>query len=151
SLPASPVEMEGDATRLVQMVMNLLTNASRYTHPQGKIHLSLEHQGYKAILRVEDTGIGLRPDQLTSIFELFVQADNSLARSEGGLGLGLTLVKQIVELHGGTVEAQSEGLGKGSTFIVRLPTLNEEQTLLTINEEVATAPLRLLIVDDNAD
>ncbi|PMD88021.1 hypothetical protein BWI97_25465, partial [Siphonobacter sp. BAB-5405] len=124
-LPATPVKLEGDATRLVQMVMNLLTNASRYTHPKGTLHVSLEHQGQRALLRVEDTGIGLSPDQLTSIFELFVQVDNSLARSEGGLGLGLTLVKQIVELHGGTVEAQSKGLGQGSTFLVSLPTSTE--------------------------
>ncbi|WP_141217436.1 cell wall metabolism sensor histidine kinase WalK, partial [Siphonobacter sp. BAB-5385] len=151
SLPASPVEMEGDATRLVQMVMNLLTNASRYTPNQGKIHLSLEHQGSRAFLRLQDTGIGLSPDQLTSIFELFVQADNSLARSEGGLGLGLTLVKQIVELHGGTVEAQSEGLGQGSTFIVRLPTSTEGQSPSTIRKEAVRGSLRLLIVDDNAD
>ncbi len=151
NLPASPVELEGDATRLVQVVINLLTNASRYTPNRGQLDLRLVYADHMAQLRLQDTGIGLSRDQLTSIFELFMQADHSLARSAGGLGIGLTLVKQIVELHGGNVEAQSEGLGKGSTFIVHLPTLNEEQALPTINEEVATAPLRLLIVDDNPD
>lgn len=150
-LPAMPVELEGDATRLVQLTMNLLTNASRYTPAQGKIHLSLEHRDHTAFLRVEDTGIGLSPDQRTSIFDLFVQGDNSLARSEGGLGLGLTLVKQVVELHGGTVEAQSEGPGRGSTFTVSLPTLTEGQSTATLAQEVRRDSLRLLIVDDNPD
>ncbi len=100
---------------------------------------------------MEDTGIGLSPDQRTSIFDLFVQGDNSLARSEGGLGLGLTLVKQVVELHGGTVEAQSEGPGRGSTFTVSLPTLTEGQSTATLAQEVRRDSLRLLIVDDNPD
>uniref|UniRef100_UPI003B3B980E hybrid sensor histidine kinase/response regulator n=1 Tax=Siphonobacter sp. TaxID=1869184 RepID=UPI003B3B980E len=150
-LPDTSVQLEGDSTRLMQVVMNLLTNASRYTGPQGNIHLSLEHTGNTALLRVQDTGIGLSPDQLTSIFELFVQIDNSLARSAGGLGIGLTLVKQIVELHGGKVEAQSEGSGQGSTFMVSLPTVNEVQSHFAIEKESRKGTLRLLLVDDNPD
>ncbi|PQA59716.1 PAS domain S-box protein [Siphonobacter curvatus] len=150
-LPDTPVQLEGDPTRLMQVVMNLLTNASRYTGPQGNIHLSLEHTGNTALLHIQDTGVGLSPDQLTSIFELFVQVDNSLARSAGGLGIGLTLVKQIVELHGGQVEAQSEGLGRGSTFMVRLPTVKEVQSHFAVGEDAKTGPLRILLIDDNPD
>ena len=155
SLPIVPIELVGDATRLTQVVTNLLTNGARYTGEQGQVWLSLKHQQQEAILEVRDNGIGLRADQLSTIFELFVQVDNSTARSKGGLGLGLTLVKRLVELHGGRVEARSEGLGQGSTFTVHLPTLQAAV------ERVATPHLpegdsssaagRILVIDDNAD
>ncbi|RAK02743.1 PAS domain S-box-containing protein [Larkinella arboricola] len=132
-LPPSPIYLNGDPARLTQVVTNLLSNGVRYTKEQGQVWLTLELRdgaspggptfGPEAVLRVRDNGIGLAPDQLTAIFELFVQVDNSLARSQGGLGLGLTLVRRLAEMHDGRVEVQSEGLGKGCTFTVYLPTL----------------------------
>ena len=124
ALPAQPVYVEADPTRLAQVVSNLLTNGARYTHAGGQVHLTLEPVNGEALLRVADNGIGLAPEQLEIIFELFVQVDTSLARSQGGLGLGLTLIKRLVELHGGRVEARSKGLNEGSEFLVRLPTLS---------------------------
>ena len=153
-LPTAPIEVEGDGARLSQVVTNLLTNGARFTADGGQVWLKLEHQAQEAILQVADNGIGLGSDQLTAIFELFVQVDTSTARSKGGLSLGLTLVKRLVELHGGRVEAQSEGLGRGSTFTVRLPTLTRASPPLLQPAEGPTpgaAPHRLLIIDDNAD
>ncbi|WP_425291053.1 sensor histidine kinase [Spirosoma linguale] len=108
-LPTAPIELEGDATRLSQVVANLLTNGARYTNEQGQVWLSLTHKDKEAILQVRDNGIGLPGDQLSAIFELFVQVDNSLARSKGGLGLGLTLVKRLVEMHGGGWKPRARG------------------------------------------
>ena len=153
-LPTSPIYVEGDATRLSQVVSNLLTNGVRYTGEQGQVWLSLRHKQQDAILEVGDDGIGLTAAQLMAIFELFVQVDNSAARSKGGLGLGLTLVKRLVELHGGSVEAQSEGLGKGSTFRVHLPTLERAPQTSSISFGEATrqpVSSRILVIDDNAD
>jgi PAS domain S-box-containing protein len=113
----------GDSTRLTQVVSNLLNNAAKYTPPGGKILLTTERIGDKVAIRVKDNGTGIASDMLPRIFEMFVQADNSQSRSLGGLGIGLTLVKSLVELHGGTVEATSDGLGKGSEFTVLLPIL----------------------------
>lgn len=126
-------------------MINLLTNGVRYTTDTGKVLFSLNHQAYEAVIRVEDNGIGIHRDELARIFDLFVQVDNSLARSRGGLGLGLTLVKSLVHLHGGRVEASSDGLGLGSSFTVTLPTLNPG--LATLPE----TPARLLVIDDNDD
>lgn len=151
TIPAFPIHVKGDSTRLTQVVINLLSNGLRYTNEGGNVWLSLEQTDRKAILQVRDNGIGLAKDQLSAIFELFVQADNSLARSRGGLGLGLTLVKRLLEMHGGRVEVQSEGLGKGSTFSVYLPTLNVFQAAPLAKEKVSGPSLRLLIVDDNSD
>ncbi|WP_052731031.1 PAS domain S-box protein [Spirosoma radiotolerans] len=152
-LPQAPVYLEGDATRLTQVVTNLLTNGLRYTGEQGQVWLSLTSNYKEAILQVRDNGIGLVKDQLSAIFELFVQVDNSIARSKGGLGLGLTLVKRLVEMHGGRVEAQSGGLGKGSLFTVHLPTLPAaEPKAKPTQPDTASTPLhRILIIDDNAD
>jgi PAS domain S-box-containing protein len=122
-LSDSPLYLDGDGTRLNQVVANLLSNGLRYTHKGGQVRLSLERLGEQALLRVSDNGIGLAADQLDAIFELFVQVDNSLARSHGGLGLGLALVQQLVQLHGGRVEAHSRGLKQGSEFVVYLPIL----------------------------
>ncbi|MCK8490210.1 PAS domain S-box protein [Spirosoma sp. RP8] len=158
-LPTTPIYLEGDATRLSQVVTNLLTNGVRYTGERGQVWLSLIHEagipgGQQATLQVRDDGIGLAPDQLSAIFDLFVQVDNSLARSKGGLGLGLTLVKRLVELHGGRVEAQSEGIGAGSTFRVHLPTLTTASESIPTPAEGNSAQVaaqRILVVDDNAD
>ncbi|WP_052731162.1 hybrid sensor histidine kinase/response regulator [Spirosoma radiotolerans] len=153
-LPTALIEVEGDKDRLTQVVANLLTNGARYTGEQGQVWLSLELGRQEAILKVRDNGIGLAADQLESIFELFVQMDNTLARSKGGLGLGLTLVKQLVELHGGRVAVQSEGLGQGSTFTVHLPTPpTAPEPEVTPKPQVnnPSAARRILVVDDNAD
>ena len=158
-LARKPIYLEGDATRLTQIVVNLLTNGARYTPSDGQVWLRLIHQTgtpgrQEAILQVRDNGIGLAADQLGAIFKLFVQVDNSLARSQGGLGLGLTLVKRLVELHGGHVEAQSEGLGQGSTFTVHLPTLAAAMEGVPKADPLvsdSSTSDRILVVDDNAD
>jgi signal transduction histidine kinase len=115
--------VDGDATRLAQVVANLLNNAAKYTEPGGRIWLAAELDGAHAVVRVRDNGIGIPPDRLAQIFEPFIQVDSSLERSQGGLGIGLTLVQRLLELHGGTVEARSDGLGHGSELVVRLPVL----------------------------
>jgi signal transduction histidine kinase len=125
ALPADPVPVEADPTRLQQVLSNLLHNAVKYTAPGGRISLTVERDGSEAVVRVRDTGVGISPEVLPQVFDLFVQADRGLDRSEGGLGIGLTLVRSLVRLHGGRVEAHSAGLGQGSEFVVRLPTLSD--------------------------
>ncbi len=120
-LPAEPVYLDADVTRLAQAVCNLLTNAAKYTEPGGRIRLAAGREGDEAVIRVADTGVGIPPDMLPRVFEMFVQIDHSLERSQGGLGVGLGVVKRLVELHGGTVEAHSAGPGTGSEFVIRLP------------------------------
>jgi signal transduction histidine kinase len=117
------LELEADPTRLEQIVVNLLTNAAKYTEPGGEIRLGAyrDDEASEIVIRVRDTGIGITPEQLPLVFELFVQGDRSLERAEGGLGIGLTLVRKLAEMHGGTALAHSDGLGRGSEFIVRLP------------------------------
>ena len=123
SLPPVPVHLHADPTRLAQVVGNLLINAAKYTAEGGRIWLTAEAEGAEAVVRVRDTGVGIPKEMLGKVFELFTQVDRSIARSEGGLGIGLTLVRSLVEMHEGTVEAHSEGLGKGSEFAIRLRTL----------------------------
>ena len=118
--PSGPIELTGDATRLQQVFSNLLTNASRYTPNGGRIWIKATVEGSEAVVRVEDNGRGIEPDMLGHIFDLFAQVQTS-GPADGGLGIGLSLVKELVGLHGGTVQANSDGLGKGSDFIVRLP------------------------------
>jgi PAS domain S-box-containing protein len=158
SLPPEPVYVEADPTRLQQIVGNLLGNAAKYTDPGGTILLTAGQEGSELVLRVRDTGIGILPDMLPRIFDLFVQAERRLDRSHGGLGIGLTLVRKLVELHGGSVTAHSQGQGKGSEFVVFLPALTAEQKseLLRNPPEVqpppaSAAPRRILVVDDNVD
>jgi PAS domain S-box-containing protein len=119
-LPQRPVELDADPDRLHQVLVNLLTNAAKYTEPGGQITLDVEREDREAIIRVRDTGIGIPPEQMASIFELFTQAHSS-KQSQGGLGIGLALVRDLVNMHGGAVQAKSDGVGKGSEFIVRLP------------------------------
>ncbi|UVW28990.1 sensor histidine kinase [Massilia sp. H6] len=121
TLPATACMVDGDATRLVQVIGNLLGNAIRYTGPGGQIALTLEEQGGRCALRVADNGQGIAPELLPHLFDLYVQAETSSDRQHGGLGLGLALVKSLLELHGGTVLAASEGIGRGSTFDISLP------------------------------
>ncbi|PRY25885.1 two-component system CheB/CheR fusion protein [Spirosoma oryzae] len=153
-----PIYLQGDSTRLMQVINNLLTNGTRYTPEGGHVWVKLDqvNQGadVMARLRVSDNGIGLANDQLERIFELFAQVDNSPARSQGGLGLGLTLVKRLAELHGGRVEARSPGLGQGSEFVVYLPVLtgiNEHTDAQPVPADLAIAKPRILVVDDNQD
>jgi PAS domain S-box-containing protein len=120
-LPDRPVEVRADATRVGQVIGNLLANAAKFTRPGDEVRVSLAAVGEAAEIRVADTGAGIEPSLLPRVFEAFVQADRTLARTEGGLGLGLALVKGLVELHGGKVAAQSEGSGRGSVFTVSLP------------------------------
>jgi signal transduction histidine kinase len=158
NLPPRPIHLEGDPTRLVQILGNLLTNAAKYTDSGGRIWLTAEREGDQAILRVRDTGIGIRADLLPHVFDLFVQSDRALDRAAGGLGIGLTLVRSLVEMHGGTVVATSEGQGRGSEFIVHLPILPETEAIAGAEElggsERRIPPVsrrRILIVDDNVD
>ena len=121
TLPEQPIVIDADMTRLAQVVSNLLNNAAKYSEQGGHIWLTVERQGSNVVVSVRDTGIGIAADQLSRIFDMFSQVDRSLERSQSGLGIGLTLVRQLVELHGGRVEARSEGPGEGSEFVVRLP------------------------------
>ena len=123
ALPDVPVYVDGDAARLVQVLSNLLNNAAKYQHEGGRIDLSAFEDEGAAVIRVRDEGLGIPPDMLARIFQRFVQVRSSEDRSEGGLGLGLSLVKALVDLHGGCVDVESEGIGKGSRFTVRLPTV----------------------------
>jgi PAS domain S-box-containing protein len=154
--PAQPISLEGDPVRLAQVVSNLLLNAAKYTETAGRILLAAERDGASAVIRVRDTGIGIDPALLPRIFDLFTQSDRSLARSQGGLGIGLTLVKHLIELHGGTVLAASEGPGKGCEFTVRLPAL-DAQPLVAADplapklEPAGNSCHRILVVDDNQD
>jgi PAS domain S-box-containing protein len=158
SLPPEPVYVEADPTRLQQVVGNLLTNAAKYTDPGGHVLLTAQRECTELVLRVRDTGIGIAPEMLPHIFDLFVQAERRLDRSQGGLGIGLTLVRRLVEMHGGTVTAHSEGPGKGSEFVVRLPAPpqdGKEKPLLKQAEDkqavAPSAPRHILVVDDNED
>ncbi len=143
-----------DPTRLEQVVTNILMNAAKYSENGGKIRISAALQEGQVAIAVRDTGVGIAPEKLPEMFELFAQGDRSLARSEGGLGIGLTVVKKLVELHGGTVTALSEGPGKGSEFIVRLPEAarpDPKRPRVARPEPAERRPARVLVVDDNVD
>jgi signal transduction histidine kinase len=121
SVPPEPIELKADATRLAQVLVNLLNNAAKYTDPGGRIRLAAAREGNQVTIRVRDTGIGICPEVLPHIFDMFMQAERSYGRDQGGLGIGLTLVRRLVEMHDGSVEAHSDGPGHGSEFVVRLP------------------------------
>jgi DNA-binding response OmpR family regulator/anti-sigma regulatory factor (Ser/Thr protein kinase) len=155
SLPSEPIYLDADLMRLAQVVANLLSNAVKYTPEGGSLKLSVESGQKELILRVKDTGMGIPPEMLEEIFGLFTQVGRALDRAQGGLGIGLTLVRSLVQMHGGTVEAFSEGVGKGSEFTVRLPVLEghgvlEEHSASRKSERKAVTPhRRILVVDDN--
>ncbi len=157
TLPPEPLEIVVDPTRLAQVIANLLNNAARYTEPGGHIWLTAERQGRDAVMRVRDTGIGIAADMLPHIFEMFTQVERSLRRSQGGLGIGLALVRRFVEMHGGSVQVYSEGPGRGSEFTVRLPLAGDAPAPAPQTPPGTTAqpPLlgrkRILVVDDNRD
>jgi len=149
--------LDADPVRLAQVVGNLLTNAAKYTEANGRIWVTASREGDLAILSVRDNGIGIAPDMLPHVFDLFVQADHTSTKSQGGLGIGLTLVKNLVEMHGGSVTAHSRGLGEGSEFIVQLPLVSQDgqkvnnSTIHEMNPAPTSSGLRLLVVDDNRD
>jgi two-component system CheB/CheR fusion protein len=148
-----PLYVLGDCSRLLQIQTNLLSNAVKYTPPEGEIWLTIACEDDQAVIRVRDNGRGIPADMLDSIFDLFVQTDDTLQRDEGGMGVGLTLVRQLVELHGGTVQAWSEGLEKGSEFVVQLP-LTSERPVAQMPVAAMAQPgvsRRVLIVEDNDD
>ncbi|HEX6175162.1 MAG TPA: PAS domain S-box protein [Candidatus Binatia bacterium] len=155
SLPAEPLNVVADPVRLEQIISNLLNNAAKYTDPGGQIWLTAQRQSDRATISVRDSGIGIPPDMLPRIFEMFTQVEHSTGRTQGGLGIGLTLVRSLVEMHGGNIEARSTGPGRGSEFIIQLPLLDVRSA-----SEIAPAdtwcpaqlsPRRVLVVDDNHD
>ncbi|BCT91947.1 hypothetical protein LYSHEL_09710 [Lysobacter helvus] len=156
-MPTLPLPLRADPVRLAQVLSNLLNNAAKYTNPGGHIVLSATRQDADVVLRVRDNGLGIEPDELDRVFDLFNQAEHSIGHAAGGLGIGLTLVRSLVELHGGTVLARSGGLGQGSEFEVRLP-LHDGDAVDFSDDEVSGGPmgaahqrLRLLVVDDNRE
>jgi len=154
SLPDEPLVIDADQVRLAQVLANLLNNAAKYMKPAGRVWLAVRREGEEAVLSVRDTGIGIPPAMLSRIFDMFTQVEPSNGPHQGGLGIGLTLVKQLVELHGGTVEARSEGPGRGSEFVVRLPVRDggeAEHASGAGRRTPAVRKRRLLVVDDNLD
>jgi PAS domain S-box-containing protein len=157
STPPNPLWVHGDGTRLLQVIGNLIDNAAKYTEPGGSIEISLEAVGGHAVMHVKDSGIGLAPDMLPKVFELFAQVHKSINIAKGGLGIGLTVVKRLVELHGGTIAVYSEGLHRGARFTVHLPMARPAQDAISErNEADKVVPLfrfrpHILVVDDNRD
>ena len=153
-LPEAPLPLDCDPTRLVQVICNLVSNAVKYTPPGGHITLAARRKDGMLEVSVRDTGMGIPGDMLTRVFDMFTQVPHAIERSQGGLGIGLTLVKRLVELHGGTVEARSPGVGRGSEFVVRLPGRVHEQpapSVAVLPEKPATPRRRILVADDNRD
>ena len=152
-LPETPLHVQGDLTRLSQIFANLLNNAAKYTEQGGVIHFRLWQEGKEVIAQVRDTGIGIPSHMLPRIFEMFTQVDNSLERSQGGLGIGLTLVRSLVEMHGGRIEASSAGIGQGSEFTVYLPLVQHAtpslDATMPASPEATSTSRRVMVVDDN--
>jgi signal transduction histidine kinase len=152
TLPNEPLWLLADPVRIEQIIKNLLNNAIKYTDPKGRLELKAERSDAQAVISVQDTGIGIESELLPSIFDLFTQSTRSLDRSQGGLGIGLTLVQQLVELHHGSITAHSEGPGKGSRFVVRLPIHAETAAAKptpVVSQGSSTTSRRVLVVDDN--
>lgn len=158
-IPAAAIFVDGDPQRLTQVFGNLLNNASKYTLPGGHIALSAQLQAQEVVVRVNDSGIGIPAERLDEVFDLFVQIDTSLERAQGGLGIGLTLVRRLIQMHGGSIRASSEGVGLGSCFEIRLPLAARgaararaaQEAEVPVAATVAQAGRRVLIVDDNCD
>jgi CheY-like chemotaxis protein len=159
-VPPEPLWVNGDLVRLAQVVSNLLNNAAKYTDRGGRIALSAGREGGEAVIRVRDTGIGIAPELLPRLFDMFFQAERRTRQSQGGLGIGLSLVRGLVELHGGSVAARSDGPGRGSEFVIRLPPLKDGGG--RVRDEQGPAPVhpssfafhpsrKVLVVDDNVD
>jgi signal transduction histidine kinase len=154
-VPDEPLWLNADLTRMAQIISNLLNNSAKYTPEGGKILLSIRQANNEIIISVSDNGLGISRDMLPKIFDLFTQVDVNLERTQGGLGIGLSLVKRLVEMHGGTIHAESKGINYGSTFIIRIPLMQPQalkpgkKNTATSESEAAPATLRVLVVDDN--
>ncbi len=155
TLPGPPVWLNADVTRMAQVISNVLNNAAKYTPPGGRVELIAEKIDHQVVIRITDSGVGISESMRSKIFDLFVQVEASIDKSQGGLGLGLSLAKQLVELHEGTIEASSEGLGQGSVFTIRLPAseaiAESKPSQGNTAMAQATSSMRVLIVDDNVD
>jgi two-component system, sensor histidine kinase len=154
--PAAPLWVVGDPSRLSQVISNLINNAAKYTPPRGRIDVALDEGDRQAVVRVTDNGAGIPPDMLDRVFDMFTQVNRTLDRAQGGLGIGLSLVRRLVDLHGGSVGAESAGLDKGSTFTIRLPTVDGDAAADAAGtRQPERAPvrrrMRVLVVDDNVD
>ena len=152
-LPKEPIYLNADRARLAQLFGNLLNNSSKYTSPEGTISLTAKRIDGEVLVAVKDNGAGIPRDKLNSIFDMFMQVDRTSEQSQAGLGIGLTLVKRLTEMHGGSIEARSDGAGQGSEFVVRLPVLSKPAALSSLEPEAQESPAdrRILIVDDNRD
>ena len=154
-VPRRGLTVNGDTTRLSQVVQNLLTNAAKYTEPGGRIGVSASRHGKSLELHVTDNGVGISAEMLPIVFDVFVQSRQTVDRSQGGLGLGLAIVRTMVELHGGSVEARSEGVGRGSEFVIRLPaapaSLRRKDHRRSSTPNAPGRAVRALVVDDNPD
>jgi CheY-like chemotaxis protein len=157
-VPRTGLLISGDVTRLTQIVVNVLSNAAKYSEPRGEIHVAARREDEHVELRIRDTGIGISAEMLPKIFDLFIQERQPLDRAHGGLGLGLTIVRSLIELHGGTIQARSDGPGQGSEFVMRFPAVTEEslrRVSSTVTRGVPRSAVRsgrrILVVDDNVD
>jgi CheY-like chemotaxis protein len=153
-LPTEPIELDADPVRLSQVFLNLLNNASKYTERAGRICLSARRDASDVVVSVADTGIGISAEHLPEVFRMFAQVGPSLERGQGGLGIGLALARGLVEMHGGSIEAHSAGVGKGSEFVVRLPVLSEVPASTpapAVEDAAEGAGRRILVADDNRD
>jgi CheY-like chemotaxis protein len=153
-MPPEPIYLDADVIRLAQVFSNLLNNAAKYTGPGGRVAVTAERDADAVVVAVEDSGIGIPPEMLAHVFEPFTQLDRSLERSKGGLGIGLALAKRLVEMHGGTVQAQSQGPGRGSRFVVRLPPSPHQvgsRAEVSMSPACAQGRKRVLVADDNYD
>jgi two-component system CheB/CheR fusion protein len=153
ALASEPIRIEADPARLEQVFVNLLSNAAKYTEAGGQIDVVVKRQGEQVAVRIRDTGIGIAPEMLPRVWNLFTQADRALDRAQGGLGIGLTIARRLVELHGARIEAHSQGLGKGAEFVVTLPAFAriEEARPAAPAEPVSQRTARVLLVEDNPD
>jgi signal transduction histidine kinase/ActR/RegA family two-component response regulator len=154
-LPEEPIHVEGDPVRLVQVVANLLNNAAKFTEPGGQLALTLDQSDDQAVITVNDNGCGIEPGSLNQLFELFAQLDNAVHQANGGLGVGLYLSKQLIQMHGGTIKAISQGSGRGSEFVIQLPRVSVAKMAATDRPSVpgvaSNGSRRILVVDDNVD
>jgi CheY-like chemotaxis protein len=149
--PGTPLVVHGDADRLVQCVANLLTNAAKYSPPKSEIRIEIRGDNGHAVVRISDNGVGIPSELLPNVFDLFVQGARTLDRAQGGLGVGLTIVKRLVEMHGGEITASSAGAGQGSSFEIRLPRATDMPQAAKSSSLKPIRPRRIVVVDDNED